>query len=78
MNKTSNPDRYLRSFYESVALANRFQLPVTYSIMLNYPGETWQSYVILTLGWDAFVRIFKAAAYLAGCLLNSVRPVGRD
>jgi Radical SAM superfamily/B12 binding domain len=44
MNKTANPDRYLRSFRESVALANRFQLPVTYSIMLNYPGETWQSY----------------------------------
>src|SRR5205823_6021196 len=44
MNKTSNPDRYLRSFYESVELANRFDVPVTYSIILNYPGETWRSY----------------------------------
>lgn len=44
MNKTSNPARYLRAFYESVELANRFDVPVTYSIILNYPGETWLSY----------------------------------
>jgi hypothetical protein len=53
MNKTANPDRYLRSFHESVALANRFQLPVTYSIMLNYPGETWRSYVETMDGIDS-------------------------
>jgi hypothetical protein len=55
MNKTTNPDRYLRSFYESVGLANRFQLPVTYSIMLNYPGETWQSYVETMDGIDCTI-----------------------
>ena len=44
MRKSNHPDRYIEAFFRTVKLFHDYDVPVTYTIMLNYPGETYESF----------------------------------
>jgi radical SAM superfamily enzyme YgiQ (UPF0313 family) len=59
MDKTKNPERYIDAFYSTAGLVQKHQVPTTFTIMLNYPGETLESY---TETMDHIRRVQDAVA----------------
>lgn len=44
MGKTNNPERYIQSFAEVARTVQMHQVPTTFTIMLNFPGETLETF----------------------------------
>jgi|GEM_PF-3731043 len=44
MNKTKSPKQYIDKFHKIVKWVNKYRVPTTFTIILNFPGETVQSY----------------------------------
>jgi radical SAM superfamily enzyme YgiQ (UPF0313 family) len=44
MDKAKDPQRYIRAFHETAALVQRYGVPTTFTIMLNFPGETLDTF----------------------------------
>jgi hypothetical protein len=39
MRKTNHPGRYIEAFFKTAQLFQDYDVPVTFTIMLNYPGD---------------------------------------
>jgi radical SAM superfamily enzyme YgiQ (UPF0313 family) len=44
MEKARHPERYIEGFFTTARLVQKFEVPTNFSVMLNYPGETFESF----------------------------------